>query len=155
MTQQVTHIAGPGDRLSLRADEVMALLALAPRSETTAWTAQDLRQWVEVTQAVEPAEITTALTLASVWGAGPTDVVPAAAHIVLTRLSPRVRGEDAARVRRNIESVCAHLHDHVGRAVARHLPRLEPEPGTVSGSEIWAFFFASMSFLLLVVVLTR
>lgn len=155
MSSQVTRYAGLEDTLTSRVGEVFALLDLAPRSETAPWTGQDLKQWVEVIGTVQPAEIMTALTLATIWGAGPTDVVPAAAHIVLARLAPRVEGEASARVRRNIESVCSHLHDHVGRAVARHLPRLEPEPSMVAGSEIWAFFFASMSFLLLVVVLTR
>jgi hypothetical protein len=66
-----------------------------------------------------------------------------------------VQGADAARARRNIESVCAHLHDHVGRSVAARLPRLEPEPRDVPGAAVWAYFFASLAFLLLVVVLTR
>jgi hypothetical protein len=147
-------LGGPVDRRSTRAHEVLALLALAPRDESTAWTAYDLRQWMEITGRVDPEEVRGALALAGLWGAGPTDVVAAAAHIVLVRLAPTMRGEHAARARRNIDSVCSHLRDHVGPSVAAHLPRPEPEPRELPAATVWAYFFASLAFLLLVVVLT-
>lgn len=154
MSSRLSYSAGPVGSQSTRAHEVLALLALAPRSQSTAWTAQDLRQWVEITRHVDPEEVRDALELATRLGAGPTDVVPAATHIVLTRLAPRVRGEDALRVQRNIDSVCTHLHDHIGPAVAARLPRLLPVPGDVPRSALWAYFFGCVAVLLLVIVLT-
>ncbi len=155
MSPRATFGAGPVDRPSTRAHEVLALLAQAPRSEGTRWTSQDLRQWMELTSRVDPEQVRAALALAGVWGAGPTDVVAAAAHIVLTWTAPTLRGDDALRARRNIESVCEHLREHVGPGVAAHLPRPEPVPHELPSSVVWAYFFASTALLLLVVVLTR
>lgn len=147
--------AGPEDRVSARVHEVRALLTLAPRSAATSWTGGDLRRWVEMTTDVGSTEIRDALVSASLCGASPADLVPAAAHVALTRIAPTLRGEGAPRDRRNIEDVCAHLRAHIGRSVAAQLPRLRPEPQDVPRAAVWAYFFASVSLLLLVLVLTR
>lgn len=146
--------AGPEDLLSARVHEVRALITMAPRSSATSWTARDLRGWVEMTRAVGSTEIRDALVSASLCGASPADLVPAAAHVALTRLAPALRGEDVQRDRRNIEDVCAHLRAHVGRSVAAQLPRLQPEPQAVSRAAVWAYFFASVALLFLVLVVT-
>jgi hypothetical protein len=155
MTLYADLAAGLDDAQSVRVQEVMALLALAPRSGGTAWTGQDLRQWVELIRWVERPEIEQALDKAVRWGAGPTDVVPAAAHIVLTQLALALPGERAARARSNILSVCDHLHDHVGRAVAGRLPRVQPAVGPLEDVVVWAYFFFCLAFLLMAVVVTR
>jgi hypothetical protein len=146
---------GPEDLVSARVHEVRALLTLAPRSAATSWTGRDLRRWVQLTTDVGSTEIRDALVSASICGASPADIVPAAAHVALTRIAPTLRGEDAVRDRRNIEDVCTHLRAHVGRQVAAQLPRLQPEPEDVSRAAVWAYFFASTAMLLLVLVLTR
>lgn len=154
MSPRVDFSATEVHQESTRAHEVLALLALAPRAQAVAWTAHDLRQWVAITRHVDVADIREALDLAADLGAGPIDLVPAATHIVLTRLAPRVHGEDALRVRRNIGSVCAHLHDHIGPGVAGRLPTLLPVPGDVPLAALWAYFFGCLAVLLLVIALT-
>ena len=147
--------AGPEELVSARVHAVRALHTLAPRSAATSWTGRDLRRWVEMTTDVGSIEIRDALVSAGLCGASPADLVPAAAHVALTRIAPTLRGEDAPRDRRNIEDVCVHLRAHVGRAVAAQLPRLQPEPQDVPRAAVWAYFFASVSVLLLVLVMTR
>ena len=145
----------PVSTTTTRAHEVLALLAQAPRSSATPWSRQDLRQWMELTATIEPSEIRRSLALAQLCGAGPTDVVPAATHIVLTGLAASLRGSEAKPARRLVTDVCDHLYDHVGPAVAKRLTRPEPERSELSSAVVWAYFFACMALLLFVVTLTR
>jgi hypothetical protein len=77
--------------------------------------------------------------------------VAVAALIVLVRVAPRTRDEESARIRHNIEVVCAHLRgDLAGR-----LPRLEPVGRDLPSAAVWAYFFACLATLLLAIVVTR
>src|SRR6188472_2595174 len=102
-------------RPAARIRAVRALLALAPRAGSHAWTAFEVAQWVRLTEAVPEEEIEAALALAAGLGAGDSHEVAVAAHIVLVRLAPTETDEAATRLRQNIESVCAHLRANLSR----------------------------------------
>jgi hypothetical protein len=155
MQPYVTLGPDPVGSTTTRAHEVLALLAQAPRSSETSWSRADLTRWRELTATIEPTEIRRSLALAMLCGAGPTDVVPAATHIVLAGLGASLRGAEAGLGGRLVTDVCDHLYDHVGPAVARQLTRPERERGELSSAVVWAYFFASLALLLFVVTLTR
>jgi hypothetical protein len=147
--------AGIDRRLPGRVEEVRALLALAPRSERDAWSGHDLRLWVRLVEQVTDTEIECALTLATAWGARDGQTVAVAAHVVLVRIAPETEGLDAARTRRNIESVCSHLRSRMPAALAQRLPRIEDARPELSSAVVWAYFFACLSVLLLAIAVTR
>ncbi len=134
---------------------VRALLALAPRSGTQSWSGRELRQWVELTDRVADDEIESALTLATAWGAGESQQVAVAAHVLLVRFAPRDTDEDALRLRGNVESVCAHLRSRMGRDLAKRLPRPESARSDLPSAAVWAYFFACLATLLFAIVITR
>lgn len=158
MSHHVAPGLAPEDTQSTRAYDVAALLALASRSESTRWSRDDVRSWVEMTRGVQLEEIESSLTLAALWGADGDALVPAAAHILLVRLAPRAQSEQAARARRNIDSVCAHLRANLDRVVADRLPRTgvaQPQLQPVPDSTVWAYFFACLALVVLVALITR
>jgi hypothetical protein len=144
-----------GEQYSPLVREVMALLAMAPRAGGAAWGGTDLLTWVDLTSRVEPAEVESALTWVRLWGAQGAELVPAATHVVLTRNAPQGRTESERRARRHVEGVCTYLRAHLSNAVAAQLPQLSPEQQPAARDAVWAYFFASMAFLLAVLVLTR
>ena len=64
-------------------------------------------------------------------------------------------GLDASRLRRNIESVCAHLRSRMPGDLARRLPRIESAVPELSSAVVWAYFFACLSLLLFTIAVTR
>lgn len=142
-------------RPAARIRAVRALLALAPRAGSHAWTGLEVAQWVRLTDAVSEEEIEAALALAAGLGAGDSHEVAVAAHIVLVRLAPTGPGEDATRLRENIESVCAHLRSNLSRDLGGRLPRMTSVLPELSSAVIWAYFFACLSVLLFAIAVTR
>jgi hypothetical protein len=147
--------AGVADRYLGRIEEVRALLALAPRSGRDSWSGYDLRLWIRTIEQVTDTEIECALTLATAWGAWEGQRVAVAAHVVLVRIAPHTEGLDAARLRRNIDGVCAHLRSQLPAPLADRLPRLETARPELSSAVIWAYFFACLSVLLLAIAVTH
>jgi hypothetical protein len=142
-------------RPAARIRGVRALLALAPRGGTHAWSGLELAHWIRLTDAVSEEEIEAALALATAWGAGETQQVAVATHIVLVRLAPSGAGEDAARLRSNIDSVCDHLRSRLSGDLAKRLPRTRTSLPELSSAVIWAYFFACLSVLLFAIAVTR
>ncbi len=144
-----------GEQYSPLVREVLALLAMAPRAGGATWGGEDLLSWVELTSRVELAEVESALTWVRLWGAQGAELVPAATHLVLTRNAPQGRSESDRRARRHVDGVCTYLRAHLSSGVASQLPRLGAEQPPAARDAVWAYFFASMAFLLAVLVLTH
>jgi hypothetical protein len=155
MTSYVIPATGLRDRYFGHVEEVRALLALAPRSGRDSWSGHDLRLWIKMIEQVTDTEIDCALTLATAWGAWEGQRVAVAAHVVLVRIAPQTEGLDAARLRRNIESVCSHLRSQLPAAIASRLPRIETARPELSSAVVWAYFFACLSVLLLAIAVTH
>lgn len=144
-----------GEQHSPWVREVLALLAMAPRAGGAVWGGDDLLAWVELTSRVEVTEVESALTWVRLWGAQGSELVPAATHVLLTRHAPQGRGAAEVRARRHLEGVCSYLRAHLSTEVAAQLPRIAPDQQPAARDAVWAYFFASMAFLLAVLVLTR
>ena len=142
-------------RLHGRIAEVRALVALAPRAGTQSWSPHDLRRWIGLAEQVTDAEIESALTLATAWGAGDSQQVAVAAHVVLARIAPRSADAESARLRGQVDGVCAHLRSGMKDDLARRLPRVPNPLPELSSAVIWAYFFACLSVLLFAIAVTR